>query len=224
MYLHFQCFLIFNWRFLFFFFFVFGSFDNGGPLVLSDSSSSLATNTYLSDFPFHVPFFFRPFFRFVCFGFCSSSHSLSDIFLNETGSSSLQVFCSCKSQMSSVNERHVCHCAAVSGIFPVSSNNQRSGQSFISSLMDRQSSLLQRKIIIKLASQDAVHNTESTFDDLFNASETLSPSIFLRLGGTLFEHYIITFGSQDDSIYVRRGVMPRQRAMKKSTARLCQMT
>jgi hypothetical protein len=82
--------------------------------------------------------------------------------------------------------------------------------------VDRQSSLIQRKLIKSLASQSSVQNTESTFDDLFNASELLSPSTFLRLGGTLFEHYIITFGSHDDSIYVRRGIMKRQRATQKS--------
>ena len=75
--------------------------------------------------------------------------------------------------------------------------------------MDRQSSLLERKLIIRLASQNAVQSSESTFDDLFNALENLSPSTFLRLGGKLFEHYIIAFGTKDDSIYVRRGVMKR---------------
>jgi hypothetical protein len=86
----------------------------------------------------------------------------------------------------------------------------------LQNVMDRQSSLLQRKLIIRLAAHSAVQDTESTFDDLFNASEMLSRSTFLRLGGTLFEHYIIAFGSHDDSIYVRRGVMKRQRAKKKS--------
>jgi len=86
--------------------------------------------------------------------------------------------------------------------------------SFLSNVMHRQSSFQQRKIIINLASQSAVQNTESTFDDFFNASERLYPSTFLRVGCSLFEHYIISFGSHDDSIFVRRGMMKRQRAQK----------
>ena len=100
--------------------------------------------------------------------------------------------------------------------FSRSMSNNQSFLSFWSNVMDRQSSLYQRKIIIALAAHTSVQSNESTFDDLFKASEMLSPSTFLRLGGTLFEHYIIAFGGKDDSIYVRRGVMKRQRAQKKS--------
>ena len=52
-------------------------------------------------------------------------------------------------------------------------------------------------------------------DDLLETCEQKEPSNFLKVGGSLFETFIMIYGTEYDSSFIRTGLQPRQRSTYK---------